>query len=125
VSDERRSPAEWVTFAIAVAIVAVVVGLIAREIPGSKRPPAPVAEAGDVEHRGDVYVVPVEVRNEGQRTAENVQVQATVTIDGQETTADQTVDFLARGESQELEFVFTDDPRHADLAVEVTGYLVP
>jgi uncharacterized protein (TIGR02588 family) len=120
-----RSPAEWVTFAVALAIVAVVAGLIVREIPGSKRPPEPVAEAAPVEARGDRFVVPVVVRNDGEQTAENVQVSATLTIDGAETTGDQTVDFLAGGEEQDLEFVFADDPGDGELEVEVTGYLVP
>jgi uncharacterized protein (TIGR02588 family) len=123
--EERRGPAEWVTLAVSLLVVAVVVGLIVREIPGSKRPPAPVAVAGRVEERGDRFVVPVEVENRGQRTAENVQVQATVTIDGEDVTADQTVDFLAGGETESMEFVFTDDPADGDLTVEVTGYLVP
>lgn len=127
-SDPRpqRTGAEWVTFVIALALVGVVVVLIVLEIPGSKRPPAPQVEVGRVVERGDRFVAPVEVTNEGERTAENVQVSATLTVDGEEVaTADQSLDFLAAGETQTLEFTFADDPADGELEVEVTGYLVP
>jgi uncharacterized protein (TIGR02588 family) len=120
-----RSAAEWVTFAVALLVLGVVVGLVVAEIPGSKRPPAPVAEAGPVEERGGRFVIPVRVRNEGEQTAHDIQVEAALEIDGEETTADQLVDFLAGGETAELEFVFVDDPGDGELDVRVTGYLLP
>jgi uncharacterized protein (TIGR02588 family) len=128
VTDPRpqRTGAEWVTFAIALVLVGVVVVLIILEIPGSKRPPSPQVKVGEVVERGEQFVAPVEVTNEGERTAENVQVSATLTIDGEEVaTADQSLDFLAAGETQTLEFTFADDPADGELEVEVTGYLVP
>ena len=126
-SDRRppRTSAEWVTFAIAVALIAVVVGLVAREIPGSKSPPSPEVEVGVAEERGSRFVVPVLVTNLGERTAEAVQVEATLTVDGEEQQADQLVDFLAGDEEAELEFVFDDDPADGELDVRVTGYVVP
>jgi uncharacterized protein (TIGR02588 family) len=82
-SDEQgRSPVEWVTFAVAVVIIGIVIALVAVEIPKSRTPPAPIAEPGVVELRGDRYVVPVVVENRGERTAAEVQVSATLTIDG-------------------------------------------
>ena len=124
--DERgRSPVEWVTFAVAVVIIGIVVALVAVEIPKSKTPSAPVAEPGVIEARGDRYVVPVIVRNQGQRTATDVQVRATLTVDGEEHEGDQLVDFLSGGESEEVEFVFEDDPTDGELEVRVTGYGLP
>ena len=126
-SDRRapRTSAEWVTFALAVAVIGVIVGLVAREIPGSKTPPSPSVEVDVAEERDGRFVVPVRVRNVGERTAEAVQVEATLTIDGEEQEADQMVDFLAGDEEEELEFVFDDDPDDGDLEVRVTGYTVP
>ena len=123
--EQGRSPVEWVTFAVSVVIIGIVVALVAVEIPGSKTPPAPVAEPGIVEPRGDHYVVPVVVENRGERTAAEVQVHATLTIDGEEHDGDQVVDFLSGGEVEELEFVFDDDPTEGDLEVRVTGYGLP
>lgn len=125
VDEQGRSPVEWVTFAVAVVIIGIVVALVAVEIPKSKTPPAPVAEPGVIEARGDRYVVPVIVRNQGQRTATDVQVRATLTVDGEEHEGDQLVDFLSGGESEEVEFVFEDDPTDGELEVRVTGYGLP
>lgn len=122
---EGRPPVEWVTFTVAVVIIGIVVALVATEIPKSKTPPAPVAEPGVVEARGDRYVVPVVVHNRGQRTATDVQVRATLTVDGEEHEGDQLVDFLSGGESEEVEFVFEDDPTDGELEVRVTGLGLP
>ncbi|HVF32723.1 MAG TPA: hypothetical protein VM933_06790 [Acidimicrobiales bacterium] len=120
-----RSAAEWFTFTVAALVVAAVIGLIAVEIPGSKRPPAPTATTGEVEERTGRFVVPVDVRNRGEATAAEVQVIATLVVDGQEAEADQVVDFLSGGEVEELEFVFDDDPRDGDLEVRIAGYQLP
>lgn len=122
---DGRNPAEWVTFVVALVLVMVVAGLIAAEVPGSKRPPSPVAAVGAVVERDGRFVVPVRVENRGERTARSVQVVATVTIDDAEHQADQTVDFLAGRASTELEFVFDEDPEDGRLDVRVSGYALP
>lgn len=120
-----RSVAEWVTFAVSAAVVATVVGLIAIEIPQSRRPPMPVATKGVPMARGAVFVVPVEVENRGERTAQDVQVQVTLTVDGEEHEGDQVVDFLSGGEAEQMEFLFDVDPDAGEVEVRVTGYTVP
>ena len=125
-AEERKmAPAEWVTFWIALALVLGVVAAIVVQVPGSKEPASPRAEVGAVVERDGTFVVPVSVENLGEETAENVQVSATLTIDGDEQTADQVVDFLAGGEVAEVEFLFGDDPADGDLEIEVTGFSVP
>lgn len=126
--DERRrptKPAEWVTFGIAAALVLAVLGAILSQVAAPSTPPSPRVEVGTVEERDGQFVVPVAVVNEGDATAANVQVTATLTTDDGESTADQTVDFLAGGEEQELEFVFEDDPVGGELVVRVGGYALP
>ena len=121
-----RNFAEWVTFGVASAIVMLVVGLILAEIPGENSPPSPTAEVtAEAEQRGDNFFVPVEVKNLGDTTAENVQVTASLEVEGEVFEADQVVDFLAGGESVELEWVFEKDPSSGTLKVRVSGYSVP
>lgn len=122
-----RSSAEWVTFAISLVLLSGVVAVIAAQIPGEHTPAVPVVrQDGPVRVDGGSFFVPVEVANEGEETAQNVQVLATLTSDdGTETTADQVVDFLAGGETEQLEFVFDEDPREGELEVSVNGYGVP
>lgn len=121
-----RSVAEWVTFAVSVAILLALVGLIGVEAGEPDRPALPrVVETGPVERHGETFLVPVTVRNEGGATAEAVQVVAELTIGDQVIEADQTVEFLARDETAEVAFVFDEDPADGTLDVRVTGFTVP
>lgn len=120
-----RSAAEWATFAIASALLLALVGYIVVQIPKSKAPAAPAATVSEVTERDGRFFVTVEVDNRGGRTAENVQVVASLTIGEDETEGDQVVDFLAGGEMEEVEFAFDDDPASGELKVSVSGYTVP
>lgn len=121
----KRSAAEWVTFAITSALLLAVVVYIAAQIPTTAAPPAPAVAVSKIDERDGRFFVTVEVENRGGRTAENVQVVATLVIGEDETEGDQVVDLLAGSEMEEVEFVFDDDPSTGDLTVSVTGYVVP
>ena len=123
---EGRSVAEWVTLVGSCAVLLVVISLIAIQMRDPLTPPAPVAAvAGDVRDVEGQYHVPVDVHNTGELTAANVQVSAELEIDGDTTSADQTIDFLAGGEHVNLVFIFADDPATGILTVTVTGYTEP
>lgn len=128
-SDERppRTAAEWVSFAVSGALLAVLVAVIAMQIPGEHTPPAlTVTRAGAIREAGGSFYVPVDVENAGDETAQNVQVLASLkTSDGEEVIGDQVVDFLAGGEVKRLEFVFDEDPADGELTLTVSGYGVP
>lgn len=120
-----RSAAEWVTFGISMALLLAVALVIAAEIPRSNGAATPVAVVRGVSEREGRFFVRVEVVNRGDRTAENVQVAGSLVVDGEESDGDQTVDFLSGGETEELEFVFDEDPAEGELTVRVTGFLLP
>src|SRR5688572_18302152 len=127
-TEERRRPtrpAEWVTFGVAAAIVLGVIVTILVLARQSTTPPAPAVAVGEVTERDDRYFVPVVVENRGDETAQNVQVTATLTLDDGEVTSDQVVDFLAGGDSAEVEFVFEDDPEDGELEVVIGGFGLP
>lgn len=124
----RRRPttsAGWVTFGVAAAILVAVLGAILSEVTATSEPPSPVVEVGTAVERRGRFVVPVTLSNEGDETAQDVQVTATLTIDDVETTSDQVVAFLAGGEDQRLEFVFRDDPAEGELVVDAGSYHLP
>jgi uncharacterized protein (TIGR02588 family) len=120
-----RTSAEWVTFVVACLILLGVVALVSIQLPDGDNPPLPVTEVGQVRRAGDQFVVPVVVRNDGDLTAENVQVIASLTIDEETVEGDQTVDFLAGEATHDLEFVFAEDPAGGELEVRVAGYSRP
>lgn len=124
----RRGPrtgAEWVTFAVACAILAALaVVIIART--GDDDPAEPIAaQSGEITRSAAGFEVPVEVRNIGGLTASEVQVRAELTIDGEATEVDQLIDFLAGDDMEDVTFIFEDDPADGELVVGVTGYSTP
>ncbi|MGB3409839.1 MAG: CARDB domain-containing protein [Microthrixaceae bacterium] len=121
----ERTRAEYVTLAACIAVVAVVVGLILLQLPNEDGPPAPVTNVDGVAKVGDDFHVSVTVSNDGGGTAANVQVNASLDVDGEVTEADQTIDFLASDDEEELVFVFADDPDSGELTVAVGGFAIP
>ena len=121
-----RSAAEWTTLAASCVVLLTVVGVIVAQMFGAAAPPDPVAEIR-LPYRVGVgsFHVTVEVSNGGDQTAANVQVAATLEMDGETTTAEQTVDFLAGDATQDLVFVFDDDPAGGTLTVSVSSYSLP
>jgi uncharacterized protein (TIGR02588 family) len=123
-----RSPAEWVTFGVCSLVLAAVVALIAVQVRGPNEPPAPSAAVTSSPRQvGDSFQVEVTVTNDGDATAANVQVSAELVPagGGAPTTGDQTIDFLAGHEEDDLVFVFPDDPSGGELTVGVTSFAVP
>ena len=125
-SAAQRTTAEWVTFAISCVVLLVVAGLVVLDMAGSNDPPAPTAtQSGPVRASGNHFFVPVEVVNDGDATAANVQVTAELVIGGQSYSGDQTIDFLGGGAEAELAFAFDQDPTQGELDIRVSSYAVP
>lgn len=122
----ERTVAEWTTLAASCAVLLVLVAAIVVQMRGGDEEASPVARiAGTPRVVGDQHLVDVEVANGGDLTASNVQVSASLVIDGETTEGDQTIDFLAGGEVETLVFVFADDPTDGDLSVQVTSFAEP
>lgn len=123
-----RSTAEWLTFAVSLALVAAVFGVIlASWATGPSGPPVlRVERSGPVEHDGRAYRVPFSVRNDGGEAATDVQVTAELTIDGTlEGEGEQTFMFLSGGESESGAFLFPADPARGTVTIEVVSYSDP
>ena len=120
-----RTSAEWTTFAISVVILLAVVAAILVEAVQHQADAQPVAVVGETRRIGEQYQVEVTVENKGDKAASEVQVVVSLVVGGETTDADQVVDFLAGGDSEELVFVFADNPDDGELSVEVAGFTVP
>jgi uncharacterized protein (TIGR02588 family) len=125
VSEPSRSQAEWVTFGVSLAVVvALVVTIVALWAGGESAADLVVREDG-TRRSGDTYLVDAIVTNEGDATAANVQVVATLTVDGEVSEAEQVVDFLAGAEDAKLVFVFPSDPADGSLVLAVASFADP
>jgi uncharacterized protein (TIGR02588 family) len=123
-----RSRAEWIAFAIALAALLFVVGaIVSLWMDGPPRPPHVVVEQdGPVRAVGGQFYVRVNVTNRGDRTAENVQVIGELSREGEVVEdGEQTVDFLGGGETEKVQFVFTQDPSSGQLSVRAGSFSVP
>jgi uncharacterized protein (TIGR02588 family) len=122
-----RTTAEWVVFALASSVILVLAGAIAV-LWTQPYDPAQVSakRVGEVRVVGTDSYVTAEVTNDGDETAEAVQVQAEMTVDGNVMgEAEQIVDFLSGGETEEVVFIFSDVPAGAEIEVSVASFKVP
>lgn len=124
-SRPTRAAAEWVTFGVSLAVV---VGLVATIVvlwaAGESSAQVTVRE-DRVRRSGDSFLVEAIVTNEGDVTAANIQVVATLTVEGQVSEGEQVVDFLSGDEQATLVFVFADDPAEGALELVVASFAEP
>jgi len=128
-NSSHRSPAEWVSFTIALFILITIVGLVTfRGLGRDSQPPILCVTIKQVEIsqvEGQFYV-PFAVTNSGGKTAESVQVVAELTTaSGVQESGEQTINFLSSGEIQEGAFIFSYPPQEGDLKVRVASYKLP
>ncbi|MFE1743716.1 TIGR02588 family protein [Coleofasciculus sp. H7-2] len=124
-----RSPAEWVSFAIATCIVALLVGLVLYDwVTQKNQPPilSVTTKEREIRQNQQQFYIPFEVTNIGGKTAESVQIIAELRVNGKvEETGEQQIDFLSGGEKEEGAFVFSRNPRDGELVVRVSSYKLP
>ncbi|MEQ9620913.1 TIGR02588 family protein [Coleofasciculus chthonoplastes] len=128
-NSSHRSPAEWVSFTIALFILITIVGLVTfRGLGRDSQPPilCVTVKQTDIRQVEMQYYVPFTVTNSGGRTAESVQVMAELTTAaGVQESGEQTINFLSSGEIQEGAFIFSHPPQEGDLKVRVASYKLP
>lgn len=121
-----RTVTEWTTLAVSALVLLLVIGAVVLELRGEREPATPVATVvGEPERRADRWFVEVEVVNRGDETAAEVQVTASLAVEGEVAEADQVVDFLAGGATEHLTFAFDRDPAEGELSVQVAGFADP
>ena len=117
--QKKRTGAEWFTLAISVLIVLVLAGLVIyQEVARGTEPPVIEVQPRleEVRQEGNTYYVPVEIANKGERTAEDVEGQISLEIEGEEPeTIAFAVKFLAGGETDEQTAAFQNDPSKGKL----------
>ena len=124
-----RSTAEWTTLGISITIVLGILGLITYlYISGGGERPNIAVDAKFEELRSEPsgYYLPVEVINEGDRTAEDVRVEVELdSSNGQPETSEISVMFLAGGERMTGTFIFEEDPTQGELTIRAISYRDP
>ncbi len=125
---QERSPAEWITFGVATAILLALCGLIVYDWLRPSTPPTlRIATAGEVRQVDGSFYVPFVVENTGGETAEAVQAIAELRVGSEVVeTGEQLIDFLSGGEQEEGAFIFSRDPAGgASLSLRIASYKLP
>jgi len=121
-----RSVAEWVTFAVSAAILLALMGTIAW-LGIQPQDPARLTVQASNEPReaGGLQYVFADVTNEGDEPVKSLQILAEVTVDGQEVSAEQSIDFLSGGAREEVVFVFDADVPVDAIKMRIGSYSIP
>ena len=117
---------EWTVFGVSVALIGLVVGLLLHEHLTTGDGPADIAlTLGAPVAAGGRYAVPVEVRNGGDTTAEDVHVQVALTGGGEEETSEVTLPYVPYRSQRRAWVTFSRAPASGGLAARVLGYREP
>jgi uncharacterized protein (TIGR02588 family) len=126
--QQKRTPAEWITFAIACFILFTLIGLVLYNWLTKKHEPPIISVTRNTpirETQGQFYV-PFTVTNTGGETAESVLIIAELRVNGEVLeSGDQQIDFLSSGETQEGAFIFSRNPSQGQLIVRTSSYKLP
>ena len=126
--QQKRTAAEWATFAIACSVLSILIGLVFYNWLTKKHEPPIISVTRNTpirETQGQFYV-PFTVTNTGGETAESVQIIAELRVNGEVLeSGDQQIDFLSSGETQEGAFIFSRNPSQGQLIVRTSSYKLP
>jgi uncharacterized protein (TIGR02588 family) len=117
---------EWTVFALSLALIAGVAGLLLRQhLTGSQSPPSLSVASDAPMPAGDGYAVPLDVRNDGGTTAEEVRIEARLTWPGGEERGETVLDYVPYQSRRRAWITFSRDPRQGQFRTRVLGYREP
>jgi len=126
-SSLQKNWIEWLVFSFSAILVLGVIGfLIFSAVNLGDAPPDLKIHLSASQPEGKYFRVPVKIKNDGDKTAEGVQIEV-VFNEGKadEETATFEAAFLPRHSSREGAVVFKTDPRKGKLEARVLGYEKP
>lgn len=125
--SKGRTAAEWATLIASMLIVGGLLVLVGAQYLGEQSPAAitvtPLLD--ETREESGVHYLPLEIRNTGERTAEDIVVRVTVREGDREESAEITVRILAGGGTEEAVAAFTIPPTRGNVEARVVGYLRP
>lgn len=128
-SSSQRTMAERITLIISLLILATIFSLAgwASVRTGTAPPVIDVqAQLDEVRETDSGYYLPITVTNTGGLTAQDVTVSGQLdTGEGEPETAEITITFLAGGEEEAAELIFTTDPNEGEFTLAPTSFVEP
>lgn len=127
--QQEKSPAllEWLMGAAGLLLLLSSMAYLGYEaLTGGSRPPAPTVQAIGLETQGEVFLVRIRVRNEGDMTGTSVRITGALSRDGSVVERTEAVlDYLPAGSTRDGGLFFSHDPRQYQLELRAAGYQDP
>jgi uncharacterized protein (TIGR02588 family) len=122
----QKNALEWSVFAVSLALIGgVVAALLYAQFTSHDRPPSVHAALGTPTRAGDGFAVPLEVRNEGDATAAEVEIEVTLTSGDAVERSTAVLAFVPHGSTRRAWVGFRHDPSRGRLHARVVGYREP
>lgn len=118
---------EWTVFGVSLLLVLAVLGYLGYDAATmGDAPPMLMVELGEAVEQPGGFAVPVTVMNGGDDTAEDVEVEVTLSRNGNEIEQSQfSIAFVPRGSQGDGWVMFREDPAGGELTAKVLGYEQP
>lgn len=118
----KKNLLEWTVFGISLTLIAIVAGLLLREhFTTGDGAPDLIVMLGRAERSGQGYAIPVDVRNGGDRSAEDVQLTVTLHSVPSEQT-DITIPYVPYRSVRRVWVMLSREPGAGPLDARVTSY---
>jgi uncharacterized protein (TIGR02588 family) len=122
----NKNTLEWTVFSVSVVLIlGVVVVLLQQQFTAGNAPPSIVTAEGEAIETAGGFVLPIDVRNDGDVTAEEVRVEATLTWPGGTEVGETTLAFVPYRSHRRAWIAFSRNPGAGRLTVRVLGYREP
>ena len=127
--DEKHTTAERVTLIISLVVLAAVLGLAGYSHITTGEEPPTITVSADMENVRETesgYYVPITITNDGGLTAQDVIASGELILEeGEPETAEVTITFLAGGESERAELVFSVHPDEGTFTLRPASFVHP
>lgn len=127
--DEKRTTAERVTLIISLVVLAAILGLAGYSNITTGEEPPTITVSADMENVRETesgYYVPITITNDGGLTAQDVIASGELILEeGEPETAEVTIAFLAGGESERAELVFSVHPAEGTFTLRPASFVHP
>ena len=122
----RQTLAEWVSLAISVALlltIATYLVIQAIRSNGSVVPVRVVPQLDQIQEVEQGHYLPIRIENRGRRSVRDVKIELTYgTSPDQREQGEIEIDYLAEGATEEVYWIFREDPRTLNVQAKATQY---
>ena len=122
----KKNALEWSVFGASLALVIATVAILVRaHVTSADRPAAIVVTVGAAVAQAGGFAVPLEVANHGDRTAQGVVIEVTLSGGVAEERNQVELAFVPHGSNRRAWVVFASDPRGGTVKARVVGFEEP